>query len=906
MARLALCLLGPFQVRFDGQPVPGLHADSLRALLAFLAVEADKEHTRQSLASLLWPEQPEHAARNNLRYALSDLRRALGDTPALPATPILVVTRDCIRLDPSADFWLDVREFAKLCRAPAQREDAQAECTRLEEAVGLYRGPFLEGFSLPGSAAFEEWLFWTREQFQRKMVDTLRALTAWYTLSGRYELAQVSARQQVHLDSLDEESHRELIMALALSGDRSAALTQAESCRRILAKELDVELMPETVALIEAIRSGALERPITLAGMPDSLLQDYAPDRAPSHDLVPAPVFVARQRELAQLERHLVEALDGRGRVVFVTGDAGSGKTALMREFVNRALAAHTDLVAASGDCDAATGVGDPYLPFRQILQMLAGDIEARRAGGVIMAEHARRLWSLLPHTVKALVYHGPDLLDLFVPGEELLLRADSVMLGSGTGAAWRSRLDRLVQGRVEQTLEHVALQQSHVCEQVSRVLRDIAQHSPLVLMLDDLQWVDNASISVLFHLGRQLEGSRILVLGAFRSPDVGLGLHAVRHPLATVINELQRSFGEIRVDLQQAADRAFLDAYLDREPNLLNQDFRDTLFQHTSGHALFTIELLREMQARGDLARDAEGRWIEASGVDWGRIPPRVEAVIAERIGRLPQDMQTLLTVASVEGDEFTAEILAHVLGYDRAKVLSCLSDHLGKEHKLVRADRVIWLESGKRSLSRYRFQHFLFHEYLYQRLDPVERTRLHQLTGEALEQLYGVQAPEIAVQLARHYEQAGLATLAVDQLLTAAKQALRLAADREAVATLNHALHLLATLPATPERTQRELDLRLAIARPLGTLYGLGDTKRAEALIPTIGLSRLAGGGIQTIYAVCTYRPMSTADKGISAGPFSWDKRCWPRPRQAETGKPLCWRTTRSARRLVIAAMW
>ena len=120
-------------------------------------------------------------------------------------------------------------------------------------------------------------------------------------------------------------------------------------------------------------------------------------------------------------------ALAGQGRVVFVTGEAGSGKTALIQEFTRRAQAAHADLIVASGNCNAYTGIGDPYLPFREILELLTGDVEARWAAGAMTREHARRLWNTLPLAAQALVEAGPDLIDTFVPRAALLERAMAV-----------------------------------------------------------------------------------------------------------------------------------------------------------------------------------------------------------------------------------------------------------------------------------------------------------------------------------------------------------------------------------------------------------------------------------------------------------------------------------------------
>jgi len=852
MARLELFLLGPFQARLDGVAPLGLHAATVRSLLVFLAVEADREHTRHNLAGLLWPDLPDQVALSNLRYTLSDLRRALGDTPTPRSTPTLLVTRETVRLNPAADCWIDVWEFQRLCDAPATPDDSRPACERMQEAARLYRGPFLEGFSLPSSAAFEDWLFWTREQLQRKMVAALRRQIAYCQLAGRFDLAQAAAQRQVQLEPLDEDAHRQLIVALALGGRRSAALRQVEVCRRIMAQELGVDIMPETAALAEAIRAGEFERTVAAAEQVGTDSAAQASDsRLPDEPAHPS-VFVARERELAQLERYLEEALQGRGRVGFVCGDAGSGKTTLVREFVRRALIAHPDLVAASGSCNSATGMGDPFLPFREILQMLAGDIEASRAGGAITVEQAQRLWALLPHTVQTLVEQGPGLIDLFIPGAYLLLRADSVLLGAGRSLAWRSQLAELVHNRSDPVLHQPSPQHGNLSEEVTRVLQGVARHSPLILVLDDLQWIDDASINLLLHLGRHLAGSRILLVGAYRSPDIGLGHGEERHPLSLVLNEFQREFGEVEVNLEQARGRAFVDALLDREPNRLDEEFRTTLYQHTGGHALFTVELLRELEERRDLAHDAEGRWVAREHLDWDRIPPRVEAIIAERVGRLPRQAQTLLAAASVEGEEFTAEVTARVMGMDRADVLREMSGPLGKEHRLVRGQSVIWLEPGRRSLSRYRFEHVLFHEYLYQRLDPVERSRLHQMTGEALEEFYGAEAAGIAVQLARHYELAGLAIRAIEHLHIAAGQALRLGAFREAASGLQHGLELLATLPETPERARHELRLRVTLAELLSPVYGVGDMSRMQAATPAISLGQQAGGGMETVLAL------------------------------------------------------
>jgi len=172
------------------------------------------------------------------------------------------------------------------------------------------------------------------------------------------------------------------------------------------------------------------------------------------------PVFVAREQELEKLNRFLERALTGQGQVVFLTGEAGSGKTALVQEFARLAQAIQTNLIVANGKCNAHTGIGDPYLPFIEILGLLTGDVESRWRAGVISKELAIRLWNLLPLSAEALVNNGPDLIDIFVPGTPLLSRAQAFASG---GEAWLPRLKKLVDHKAAVPADST-LQQSKVC----------------------------------------------------------------------------------------------------------------------------------------------------------------------------------------------------------------------------------------------------------------------------------------------------------------------------------------------------------------------------------------------------------------------------------------------------------
>jgi DNA-binding SARP family transcriptional activator len=186
MARLSLSLLGPFEVTLDGVPATAFDSNKVRALLTYLAVEAGRPHARDALAGLLWPDR---SARTNLRNALANLRAARGNQEATP--PYLLVTRETIQFNQASDCQLDVAAF----RALVEADGPQA----WEEALTLYRGPFLEGLAVGDSAAFDHWALRAREQFEWQVLDVLGHLVTQYEARGEVARALDHARRQVGL-----------------------------------------------------------------------------------------------------------------------------------------------------------------------------------------------------------------------------------------------------------------------------------------------------------------------------------------------------------------------------------------------------------------------------------------------------------------------------------------------------------------------------------------------------------------------------------------------------------------------------------------------------------------------------------------------------------------------------------
>lgn len=279
-------------------------------------------------------------------------------------------------------------------------------------------------------------------------------------------------------------------------------------------------------------------------------------------------------------------------------------------------------------------------------------------------------------------------------------------------------------------------MQQTALFEQLTQVFSHLAQHHPLILVIDDLQWIDPGSVSLLFHLARRIAGSNILILGAYRPEEVSLRQSAETHSLQGIIQELSAAYGDIQIDLMHSEGIQFVQELIQSEPNELDQRFRDSFYNHTSGNPLFAIELLRGMQLRGEIFKNSQGKWVTEQHLNWQALPSRVEAVIARRIGHLSTECQQLLNVACVEGEQFTADVIAGVLDKDVQQVCDLLSREVSQQHRLVTAQSL--QQVGGQNLSRYRFRHSLFQVYLYNHLDVVQKVRLHGKAGAVLEQLY------------------------------------------------------------------------------------------------------------------------------------------------------------------------
>jgi predicted ATPase/DNA-binding SARP family transcriptional activator len=322
MDSFVFSFLGPIQLSHPRIGELAIPKRKALTLLVYLVTEADRPHTRESLLGLLWPEYATAAAQNSLRVTCSQLQKFLGESQE-DAQPYLISNRLDLQFNPLSHYELDVTRFRNLidtCSShahPGKSEDCTECAARLAQAVGLVRGPFLEGFSLPYCPAFDEWLFFQRERLHQQVTVVLEQLADFHERAGSAAQAEGYVRRLLELDPLREQSHLQLMRLLSGAGKRSAALEQYETCRRVLATELGLAPAVETVTLAEQIRALApFESHSTLATLPPVLTR-----------------FFGRQQESARL----VDLLSRRTvRLVTLAGPGGVGKTRLAIEVAQR------------------------------------------------------------------------------------------------------------------------------------------------------------------------------------------------------------------------------------------------------------------------------------------------------------------------------------------------------------------------------------------------------------------------------------------------------------------------------------------------------------------------------------------------------------------------------------------
>jgi hypothetical protein len=539
------------------------------------------------------------------------------------------------------------------------------------------------------------------------------------------------------------------MQVLAARGNVAEALQAYQVVRRLLAEELGTTPSDELIALHERLLRG---EPVAERGEGG---------------------FVGRRPEMERLEAALAAARNGSRRLVLVAGEAGIGKTRLVREFAQRAADAGAEV--AWGRC--YEGEGAPaFWPWVEVVRAVSGRRQPewlRRALGSGAADVAQIV---------------PDLDEVFPDLEPSAPAAPE---------AARFRL----------------------YDALNRFFGRIAAATPLVVLLEDLQWTDRPSLELLEFLAARPDDAPILIVATYRdteaaSPASGPGVS--------------------RVELKGLDERELTTFLAVASGGVELPDPLVAAVRHrTEGNPFFVSELVRLLQGEGELESE------RAEAILRDELPSGVRDVIRRRLERLPGESVDLLGTAAVTGERFELDLLARAsrLGEDRALELL----------EPARRGRIVADEKGV--AGGYRFSHALVREALQADLGAVRAARLHWLVVEALEELHGADETRLA-ELADHaYEaaSAGDPDKAYRYAVRAAEQATGRLAYEQAEQQLHRALELVALIEAGPDRASRELDVQLRLGALLMSTEGYGAAAvgaactRAEELCREIGDERL-----------------------------------------------------------------
>lgn len=461
--------------------------------------------------------------------------------------------------------------------------------------------------------------------------------------------------------------------------------------------------------------------------------------------------FVGREHAMERLRLGLDMAFAGRGRLVLLVGEPGIGKTRTAEEFAGAAR--RRGARALSGRC--YEGEGAPaFWPWIRVLRECVRDAD--------------------PATLVADM--GPGAVEI----AELLPEL-------------RERLGPLPEPRVGDDDQA----RFRLFDSVTAFLRRTSARRPLVLVLDDLHWADEASLQLLRFLAIELADARLLAIGTYRDVEVHRG-----RPLAGVLGALAREPACERVTLRglDAADAArFVEALVGAPPP---QRLASTVWEMTEGNPFFIQETVRLLASQGRL--DA----FDGGDAQALALPQSVRDAIGRRLDALSEACNGLLRVAAVLGREFRAALLERTADLPRKRVLGLLDE-------AAAAGILVPSAEGSEGVGLYAFQHALIRQSLYDELDTLERARLHRRAGEALEEACGAHPDPHLAELAHHFFQAaagGEARKAVDYGVLAAERAQRLLAWEQAARLYERALQALEL--AVPRDETRRCELLLARA--------------------------------------------------------------------------------------------
>ena len=478
--------------------------------------------------------------------------------------------------------------------------------------------------------------------------------------------------------------------------------------------------------------------------------------------------MVGREAELSSLRRWLAGAIQGSRQVVFVTGEPGIGKTTVVDAFLAYA-ASSANLRIARGQCVEHFGAGEVYLPLLEAVGQLC-----RKPGG--------------DEVIALLSRHAPTWL---------------VQMPALVGDNELEAVQRRVQGATRERM----------LRELAEALEVLTAATPLILVIEDLQWSDFSTLDLLSLIAQRRGAARLLLIGTYRPADVIIN----RHPLRAIKQELQ-VHGQCEELVLGCLGFEEINHYLSsRFPSLRSAAaLSQMIHQATDGNPLFMVNAVDYWVSQSVLA-ETDGQWRLTTHASDARVglPESLRQMIERQVERFTAEEQQVLEVASVVGSTFSAALIALALE-TTVEAVEEVCAGLARRALFVRESAPTQWPDGTVA-ANHGFLHAFYQQVQYERMSASRRSRLHRQLGQLLEAAYGRHTEEIAAELALHFERGGAYEQAVRYAWKAADNAGRRHAPQEAAALLTKALELLELLPDTPERARQELALRIALGPPL-----------------------------------------------------------------------------------------
>lgn len=487
--------------------------------------------------------------------------------------------------------------------------------------------------------------------------------------------------------------------------------------------------------------------------------------------------------------------------VIILKGETGIGKTYLIDSFMESCK--KKEVLISSSYCNYQTGKYEPYLPFKQLLRGLI-DIHLENN---IEESNSNFFKEALVKSVKTLIDVAPDLIDTFVPAGNILTKIGSSLFKD---VDVKSIVEDKLDARKK---EEYQIEEEQIHKQYLSFLRSLSQETPIILVLEDIQWLDEASMNLLLPLTQKLQDCPILLIGSYRSNEVNQDAS-----IFPILNELKRNLGGIELDMDFKNDQtklSMINSILDEKENSLGIEFRDKLLSITNGNPMFIIELMQSLEETQQINIDSGGVLQSNDKLNWNDIPDKLEAVVLGRLSKLEDNTRSLLSSASVQGNSFLVQVLGKIDQINDRDLLRVFARSLIKEHKLLKEGKVQRL--NKQILSYFHFSNGLIQHYLYHDLMNSERMLYHQEIAEALVELYKEEYDQANGVIAYHYEKAEIPEKAVTFYESAGIESVKLSAFKEASLLFGKALDLIDILIDDDQVLWEPVKLRLLVQKSI-----------------------------------------------------------------------------------------